>query len=211
MNGQQNFSDFAIGGAVRPCIRGTQRKRYSAPAMRRKRMQRRSLRPANEPSPQTSACIRPEFEVAVERKFNGVGSSDDRPFFQPNAVLNAVQIQHGVPTVGSLPQLTLVQVAEIQADVRVRCHKSRRPYRDYRRQNLRCPENGLFQERSIGISYEKPTPNVAGIRRSNFGLMMGSSDDPFGTRRYGAGIPMQFRSFPLVRRDRSRCRLTISS
>ena len=164
LGGQQNFSDFAIGGAVGPCIRRTQGKRYSPPAIRRNRVRRRALRPAIEPSPQTSAGIRPEFEVAVERKFDGVGSSDDRRFFEPNTMLYAAQDKHGVPAIRTLPKLTFVQLAEIQPDVCMRADKRRRADRHNRRHGLGSPEDGLFEEGSIGISCEKPTPNAAGIR-----------------------------------------------
>jgi hypothetical protein len=125
-------------------------------------------------------------------------------------VLNAVQIQHGVPTVRTSPQLALIQVADVQADVRVCRDVWRRPYRDDRRQNLRGPENRLFKEGSIGVSCEKPTPNVAGMRRLYFGLIE-PSDDLVGTRGCGASIPTRSRSFPLFRCGRSRCRLTTSS
>ena len=47
---------------------------------------------AIEPPPQTSARIRPELEVAVEREFDGVGSGDDRRFFEPDTMLYAAQI-----------------------------------------------------------------------------------------------------------------------
>ena len=65
-------------------------------------MQRRPLWPAIEPSPQTSARIRSEFEVAVEREFDGVGSSDKRCFFEPNTMLYAAQMYHGVPAIWTL-------------------------------------------------------------------------------------------------------------
>jgi hypothetical protein len=60
--------------------------------MRRKGVRRRSLWPAIEASPQTSARIRPELEVAVERKFDDIGCRDERCFFEPNTMLYAAQM-----------------------------------------------------------------------------------------------------------------------
>jgi len=128
-------------------------------------MQRRPRRPPIKSSPQAPACIRAEFKIAVERKFNRIGDGNDRRFFQPNAMLYAPQVQHGVPAVRAFPQLGFVQVAEVQADPRMRADKRRWPHGNNRRQNLWRPEDGLFEIGLIGISCEKPTPNVAGIRR----------------------------------------------
>lgn len=80
-------------------------------------------------------------------------------------MLYAAQVQHGVPAVGALPQLGFAQVAEVQADPRMRADKRRWPHGNNRRQNLWRPEDGLFEIGLIGISCERPTPNVAGIRR----------------------------------------------
>ena len=80
-------------------------------------MQWRPRRPAIEGSPKASACIRAEFEIAVERKFDRIGNRNDRRFLQPNAVLKAVEVQHGVPTIRALTQLPLVQFTEVQTDV----------------------------------------------------------------------------------------------
>jgi hypothetical protein len=81
-------------------------------------VERPSLRSAIEASPQAPGRIDPKFKVTVERKLDDVGRSDDRPLFEPNAMLYAVQTQHGVPTVEALPQLTVVQIAKVEADTR---------------------------------------------------------------------------------------------
>jgi hypothetical protein len=60
--------------------------------MRRKRMQRRPLWPAIEASPQTPSRIRPELEVAIERKFDDIGCGDERCLFEPNTMLYAAQM-----------------------------------------------------------------------------------------------------------------------
>ena len=78
-------------------------------------MERLTLRPAIETSPQTPARIRPELEIPIEREFNSIAHGDDRRFLQPNAMLDAVQMQHGMPPVRALPQLTSLQVVEVQA------------------------------------------------------------------------------------------------
>jgi hypothetical protein len=70
-----------------------------------------------------------------------------------------------VPTIRGLAQLTFIEVAEIQADMRIRSHQQRRPHRYNRRQSLRRPEDGLLKEGLIGISCEKPTPNDCEIPR----------------------------------------------
>jgi hypothetical protein len=93
----------------------------------------------------------------------------------------------------------------------VRADEQRRPHRHDRRQRLRSPVDRLFEERSIGISCEKPTPNAAENRRLRWRRRSAPLDDPAGTRRSDGDIPTQFRSFPLVRFGRSRNRLTISS
>ena len=81
-------------------------------------------------------------------------------------MLYAVQMEHGMSAIGALSQLTGVQIAKIQADLRMRAYEQRRTHRDHRRQNLWRPEDSLFKEGSIGISCEKPTPNAAGSRYS---------------------------------------------
>lgn len=60
-----------------------------------------------EASPQTPAGIRSELEIAIEREPNNVGCSNDRRFFQPNAMLYAVQMKHGMPVVEVLPQVSV--------------------------------------------------------------------------------------------------------
>ena len=90
--GQQDFGDFAMGSAVGACIRRAQGACYPSPAICRNRVWRRALRPAIEPFPQANTGTRPEFEVAVERKFDGVCSGDNRRFFDPNTMLNAAQV-----------------------------------------------------------------------------------------------------------------------
>ena len=99
-------------------------------------MERRSLWSAIKASPQAPPRIHPKFKVAVERKFNSVVSSDDRRLFEPNAVLYAVQMHHGVPAVRTLPQLPIVQVAKVQADARMRADDQRRTYWYDRHQNF---------------------------------------------------------------------------
>jgi hypothetical protein len=66
-------------------------------------MQRRSWRLAIKGSPQAPSCIRAEFEIAVEGKFDRIGNCNNRRFLEPNAVLNTAQIQYNVPTVRPLP------------------------------------------------------------------------------------------------------------
>ncbi|WP_245286584.1 hypothetical protein [Bradyrhizobium sp. ARR65] len=124
-------------------------------------MRRRALRPANEPSPQAHTGTRPEFEVAVERQFDSVGSGDDWRFLEPNTMLYAAQMQHGVPTIRALPKLTFVQLVQIRPDLCVQADERCRADRHNRRHGLGSPENCLFEERSIGISCEKPTPSAA--------------------------------------------------
>src|SRR6516162_1821028 len=87
-------------------------------------MERLSLRPAIEASPQASARVCPELEIAIEREFNNIRHGNNGRFFQPNAMLYAVQVEHGMPTVRALPQLTIAQVGEIQADPRMRAYEN---------------------------------------------------------------------------------------
>ena len=159
LGAEQDFCNFAIGAAVHARVERAQGERQPPASLRRERMQRRSLRPAIKGSPQAPACIRAELEVAVEGKFDSIGDCNNRRFLEPNAVLNPAQIQYGVPTIRALAQLTFIEVAEIQTDVRMRAHQQRRPHWHNRRQNLRRPEDGLFKKGLIGISCEKPTPN----------------------------------------------------
>ena len=118
MSREQNLGDLAIRGAIRPGVQRAQRKREPPPAIGRKRMKRHSLRSAIEASPQASPRIESEFKVSVERKFNGICSSEDRRLFEPEAVLYAMQMHHGVPTVSGLPQLAIIQI-EGKSDARV--------------------------------------------------------------------------------------------
>ena len=161
---EQHFCYFPVGAAVHPCIERTQRKREPPAAALRLRMQRRPQGPAIKGSPQAPACIDAEIEIAVERKLDSIVNRNDRRFFQPNAMLYAAQVQHGVPAVRALPQLGFVQVAEVQADSRMRADKGRWPHGNNRRQNLWRPEDGLFEIGLIGISCEKPIPNAAEIQ-----------------------------------------------
>ena len=103
---KQDFCDFAVGAAVHPRIEGTKRERQATAALRGKHMQRRSRWTVVQGSPQPPRCMRTEFEVAVEWKLDRIGFGDDRWFLQPHAVLDAAQIQYGVPAVGRLPQLS---------------------------------------------------------------------------------------------------------
>lgn len=81
-------------------------------------------------------------------------------------MLYAVQMQHGMPAVGALPQLAIAQVTKIEANMHMRGYEQRRPHRYHRHQGFGCPEDRLFNEGSIGISREKPTPNAVGTQRS---------------------------------------------
>lgn len=159
-----DFGDFPVGGAIYPRVEGAERERVPAAAMRGKRMQRFPRWPAIESPPQAPARIQAKVEVAVERKFDRIGDGNDRRLFQPDAMLYALETQYRMPTVRALPELALVQVAEIQADVRVRADERRGPYRNDRRQSLRRPEDRLLNERLIRIGCEKPTPSVGGTR-----------------------------------------------
>lgn len=129
-------------------------------------MERRSLRSAVEASPQAPARIDPEFEVTIERVFNSVGSRDERRLFAPDAVLYAAQVHDRVPAVRALPQLTIVQVAEVQADGRIRAGDQRGTYGYDRRQHFWRPEDRLLKIGLTGISCEKPTPIAVETRYS---------------------------------------------
>src|SRR5690242_14850276 len=100
-------------------------------------------------------------------------------------MLYPVQMQYGMPAVGALPQLTIAQAGKIQADLRIRTSEQSGPNWNHRRQNLRCPENGLFDKGSIGVSCEKPTPIGVGIRYSRHDR----SDNPAGDQDCGVSIP----------------------
>ena len=169
------------------------------------------MRAAIEPSPQARTGDRPEFEIAVERQFDGVGSGDDWRCLEPKTMLHTVQFQHGMPTIGCLPKLAFVQPLQSQPDMCLRACKRSRPDGYDRRHGLGSPEDRLFNEGSFGIRCEKPTPNADEIRRLWFGPMMRQSGNLARTTRFGAGTPTQCRSFPLPRRGRSKRRLTISS
>ena len=107
-------------------------------------------------------------------------------------MLYAVQMDHGVPAIRALSQLTVVQITEVQADPRLRTRERRRPYWKHRRQNLWRPENGLFEEGLIRISREKPTPSDAGIPglRSVGAILSRYRSE---SRDRGADIPTQIR------------------
>jgi hypothetical protein len=107
-------------------------------------MQRLSLRPAIKASPQAPARIRPELEIPIEREFDSVGSCNNGRFFQPNAMLRAVQMEHGMPAVGALPHLTVAQVTKVEADMRMRGCEQRRSHRNHRDQGFGRPEDCLF-------------------------------------------------------------------
>ena len=162
---EQAFCNFAVGASVHARIERAQGERQSPAAIRRKRMQRRAQRTTVEGSPQAPACIRAEFEIAVQGKFNSVDDRNHRRFLEPNAVLNTAQIQYCVPTVRGLTQLAFTQVAEVQADIRICTRQQRRPHWHDRRQNFRRPEYSLFKEGLVGISCEKLTPNDRETRR----------------------------------------------
>ena len=115
---KQDFCDFAVRAAVHPRIEGAKRERQATAALRGKHVQRRSRRTVVQGSPQPSRRVRTEFEVAVEWKLDRIGFSDDWCFLQPHAVLDAAQIQYGVPAVGRLPQLCRGQFAQLEADVK---------------------------------------------------------------------------------------------
>jgi hypothetical protein len=172
-------------------------------------MRRRPWRPAIKGSPQTPACIRTEFKVTVERKLDSASHGNDRRFLEPNAVFGALQLEYSVPTIGPLPQLAFKELCQVQADMRIRADWQRRPDRNDRRQNLRCPEDGLFKKGLIRIGCEKRAPNVGGIRQLLLSLAK-RFDDRVGKPGYGADTPTRTRSFLLPRHDRS-SRLTISS
>ena len=173
-------------------------------------MERLSLRPAIEASPQASARVCPELEIAIEREFNNIRHGNNGRFFQPNAMLYAVQVEHGMPTVRALPQLTIAQVGEIQTDLRMRAYEQHRPDWDHRHQSLRRPEDGLFNKGLIGISREKPTPNAGGIRYSRRTQVARTSDGPVGKRDCDASTPTQSQLFPPPQHDH-KSRQTISS
>lgn len=160
---EQDFCYFPVGTAVRARIERAQSKREPAPAMRGKRMQRRPRRPAIEGAPQPLACIRAEFKVRVERQFDRIGTGNDRRFLEPNAMFYLLQTQYCVPAVRALPQLTVGQAVEIQGNMRLRDRERYRPHRHDRRQNLRRPEDGLFEAGMAGVSREKTSPNAGGI------------------------------------------------
>ena len=100
---EQDFRDFSIGTAVHARVERAKGERHSLTAVRGKRMQRRPRRPAVQGSPQAPACIRAELKVAVEWKFDSILDCNDGCFLKPDAMLYAVQMQHGVPTIRALP------------------------------------------------------------------------------------------------------------
>jgi hypothetical protein len=186
---EQDFRYFPVGAAVRPRIERAQSKREPAPAMRGKRMQRRPWRPAIEGSPQPPACIRAEFKVAIEQEFDGIGAGNDRRFLEPNAMFYLVQTQYGVPPIRALPQLTIGQVAEIQGNTGLRDRERHRPHRNDRRQNFRCPEDGLFEAGMGGVSCEKTSPNAGGIPSLRWEAPSKRYDSQLQNRDYDGDIP----------------------
>src|ERR1700723_772334 len=103
---KQNFRDFAVGTAVHPRIKRAKSERQATAALRGKHMQRRSRWTVVQGSPKPPCCVRTKFEVAVEWKLDRISFGDDWHFLQPYAVFDAAQMQHGVPAVGCLPQLS---------------------------------------------------------------------------------------------------------
>jgi hypothetical protein len=116
-----------------------------------------------------------------------------------------------VPAIRSLPELALVQLVEIEPDECMRADRQCGANGYNRRRGLGSPEDSLLEKGSFGVGCEKPTPNADGIRRLCFDPTKRLFDNLARTTRCGVGIPTPFRSFPLVRSGRSRCRLTISS
>jgi hypothetical protein len=112
-----------------------------------------------------------------------------------------MQGQYNVPTVRGLAQLTVDQVAEVQADMRIRAHQQCRTHWYDCRQNLRRPEDGLFQEGLIGISCEKPTPSDRETRRLGLGWLGRHSDDRAENWGYDADTPTRNQSFQLPEHD----------
>jgi hypothetical protein len=190
---EQDFRYFPVGAAVGPGIERAQSKREPAPTMRGKHMQRRPWRPAIEGSPQPPARIRAEFKVAIEREFDCVGAGNDRRFLEPNAMFYLVQTHYCVPPIRALPQLTFGQVSEIQGNTRLRDRERHRPHRNDRRQNLRCPEDGLFEAGMAGVSCEKTSPNAGGIPDLPWEAPLRRCDSRLENRDYGGGIPTPVR------------------
>ena len=108
---KQDFRDFAVRTAVHSRIEGTKRERQATAALRGKHVQRRSGWTVVQGSPQPPRRVRTKLEVAVEWKLDRIGFGDDRWFLQPHAVLDAAQMQYGVPAVWRLPQLSCGQFA----------------------------------------------------------------------------------------------------
>src|SRR5215813_9884928 len=102
-------------------------------------------------------------------------------------------MQHGVPAVGALAQLRLIQVAEVKTNVRMRARQQGGAHGDDRRQNLRRPEYGLLEEGLIGISCEKPTPSAVEVLHSRRSSLERHSDDRVESPDCGAGTPTQIR------------------
>jgi hypothetical protein len=136
---KQDFGDFAVCTAIHPRIKRTKRERQATAALRGKHMQRWSRWTVVQCSPKPPCCVRTKFEVAVEWKFDRIGFGDDRWLPQPQAVLDAAQMQHGVPAVGRLPQLSGGQFARLKTDASVSAERHRRTNWDHRRQHLRRP------------------------------------------------------------------------
>ena len=67
-------------------------------------------------TPQAAAGVGTEFEITIERNFDRVGVGHNRPFLQPDAMFDATQTEHRMPTVGTLAQLSVLQRAEIEVD-----------------------------------------------------------------------------------------------
>lgn len=67
-------------------------------------------------TPQAAAGVGTEFEITVERDFDRVGVGYKRRALQPDAMFDATQREHRMPTVCSLPQVSTFQRAEIEVD-----------------------------------------------------------------------------------------------
>ena len=189
---KQDFRDFAVRTAVHPRIESAKRERQATAALRGKHMQRRSRWTVVQGSPQPPCCMRTKFEVAIEWKFDRIGFSDDRWFLQPDAVLDAAQIQHSVPAVWRLPQLSRGQFTQLETDAGVRAERQRGANWDHRRQDLRRPKHYLFGERLVGVSCENTAPIFGETRHSQWRSSK-CRDGPVDSSDYGASIPRQIR------------------
>ncbi len=99
---KKDFRDFAVSTAVHSRIEGAERERQTTAALRGKHVQRRSRWTVVQCPPQPARCVRTKLEITVEWKLDCIGFGDDRCFPEPHAVLDAAEIQNGVPAVGRL-------------------------------------------------------------------------------------------------------------